>query len=56
MENEKWLIDADELSLAIRRYGILLNDEDATDEERERYMLRLIEKQPTIDPSSGKAV
>ena len=46
------LIDADELRLHIQRHGILFGNEDATDEQRERYMLGVIEKQRTIDPES----
>ena len=42
-------IDGDALVLKVQRHGILLGDEDATDEERERYMLRLIASMPTLD-------
>lgn len=52
MASEVRLIDANALCLHIKRHGILLGDEDATDEQRERYMLRVVSEQPTIDPET----
>jgi hypothetical protein len=43
------LIDRNELILKVQRYGIMFGDEDATDEQRERYMIKMISDMPSVD-------